>query len=49
MSDLKDMYQECAEELAQERYGMGFYELAEGLQDLIYEEAMDRTVERLIP
>ena len=42
---LKDQYYERAEEIAYERYGVGFYELAEGLQDLIYEEAMNNVLE----
>ena len=42
---LKDQYYERAEEIAYERYGVGFYELAEGLQDLVYEEAMGNVVE----
>ena len=42
---LKDQYQERAEEIAYERYGVGFYGLEEKLQDLVYEEAMGNVVE----
>ena len=40
MMDYKEAYQLHAEELAQERYGMDFYDLSSELQSAIYDEAM---------
>lgn len=46
--DLKGMYQERADEIADERFGKDFYELDEESQYLIYNEAMVWVNEELI-
>lgn len=38
---LKEQYQLKADELAEERYGCGFYDLLDQDQSSIYKEAMD--------
>jgi hypothetical protein len=45
MSDLKDMFQERASEIAGERYDCNFYDLPVEVRDAIYEEAMRCVVE----
>ena len=45
MMDYKEAYQLHAEELAQERYGMDFYDLSDELQSVIYDEAMRRVAD----
>lgn len=47
MSDLKEQYQERAEEMAQEMYGCYFYDLPEETRDAIYDEAVTQTVEEI--
>lgn len=38
--DLKDMYQEKAEDLAEQRFGKDFYDLDDQTQNIIYNEAI---------
>jgi hypothetical protein len=49
MSDYKYGMQLIAEELAEDRYGKGFYELTDEQQFSLYNEAMDQYVERRLP
>ena len=48
MADLKDMYQEKAEELAQEEYKTDFYDLPEDTQMAVYNLAMGLVTDRLM-
>lgn len=42
MSDYKGILDEHAEEIAQQNYGKGFYDLSEELQEKVYAEAEER-------
>ena len=44
---LKDQYAERAEEIAQERYECGFYDLTPELRDKVWAEAEGKTIEDL--
>lgn len=46
--DLKSMYQMRAEELAERKFGKGFYDLDAGTQDRIYNEAETQVNEELV-
>jgi len=47
-TDLKGMYQEKADEIADERFGKDFYDLNEKCQLCIYNEAMQEVTDRLV-
>ena len=42
--DLKEMYMERAEELAMKLYGVEFYELGSGKQDLVWKQAEEDVI-----
>ena len=47
MKDIKEMYQEKAEEIAQERHGKELEELSVGEQEIVYEMAIVLVGEKL--
>ena len=47
MSDLKGMYQEKAEELADQVHGVDFHDLSDEQQGIIYQRAMESVDDKL--